>query len=160
MNRLFIVLCLLSFSCHAKEAGLVRVYCEPQFGAVHDFILDLDDQDNIACLIRRSDESQTTFSTAQLQESDVSIANTKGKDVILIHCPDYNQEIGGFFVLKFLHNGLTNQYQALYMSLEKTDQGWELFTPPPHRQKIQTLRIVPRKIAGVLIGVKHVEVNK
>lgn len=152
-----ILCCSIAF---AKEKRIAQVICEPQQNAIHELVLDLDGSDNVSSLIRRSLSGQTVFPNQLLQGGDVVIANTKGKDAICLSCQGYNPKDGGFLVIKYLYNGLTNNYKAFYMVLEKEGSEWTLFTPPPYKQKIHSLRIKPRKLAGVLVGIEGIEINK
>lgn len=158
MYRLTFILLLLFAQTQAKEVGLLRVHCDPEFDTIHDFYLSLDEQDNVFSIIRCSLRSQTVFPNSELRSKDVVIASLKDKNVILLSCPNYNPSFGGAFVIKYLHNGLTNSYKKMTLWLEKDQQGWHLTTPPPHKNRVSAIKVVPRKIAGITIGVQNLHI--
>lgn len=158
MFRLTLLMVVFFTCAHAKEVGLLRVHCDPEFDSVHDFYLSLDDSDHVFSMTRRSQRSQNCFFNHELQSKELVIASHKDKKVILISCPAYNPKTGGPFVIKYLYNGLTNSYKSMNLWLEKDEKGWQLTTPPPKKIKICALKVVPRKFAGVTIGIQHLQV--
>jgi hypothetical protein len=154
----FIFMALLA-SCLAKEVKVLRVHCDPEFESLHEFLLSLDEADNVHALIRRSNRTQTTFTNNELMNKEVVISSLKDKKVILLCCPNYNPSAGGPFVIKYLHNGITNAYKAMPFWLEKDKEGkWQLFTPPPNKHKIDSLKVIARKIAGITIGIQYLQI--
>ncbi len=159
INKFTLVFLLLFAFGNAKEIEVLKVhYDEPQ-ETVYNFILSLDECDNVFSLTKLSaNNPNTIYSIKELQTKEVVVSMHRDKKVILLSCPNYNPSVGGPFNIKYLHNGLTNSYKTLSLWLEKDGEGWQISTPPPRKNKINALKVVPRKLAGVTIGVQHLKI--
>lgn len=154
MKKLATLLLCLFAAAESAEIDVLKVHCdEPK--TTYEFSVSLDEWDNISSLIKRSPDGQHTYSIQELQTKEVVVSKQRDKKVILLSCPNYKPETGGPFVVKFLYNGLTNAYKVLPLWIEKEQSGWQISTPPPERNKISALKVVPRKLAGMTIGIQH-----
>ena len=144
---------------HTQEVEVLQVYYDHNpDNNLHKFILNLDEDDNVHTIIRRGNSEENSFTIQELQTKEMVISMQNDKKVILFSCPHYDAKEGGPFIIKYLHNGFTNSYKELPLWLSRGESGWQVTTPPPEMNKVNTLNVVVRKIAGLTIGVQRLQI--
>ena len=152
-----------SISDWLREIYLVKAISEPEDNRVHDFILHVDEQDEINFLIRRSGDATQEIAMEDLLNGEVVIARSSDKDALLLSCPSFDMEEGGVFVIRYLYNGIIMTYRTFELKLVKVhypegQDSWVLKTVDDIL--VETLHIVSRKILGTVVGIKEIGVNR
>ncbi len=130
---------------------------EPQNNAIHELILHINHEKKTTVLVRKHEALETQYPTESLKKGDVVLAKIKGKDVISMSCPNFEENKGGKIHVKYLHNGLTMSYKAITLELAKENETWGLYTSTPDKKQIHKLTLKPRRIAGLLIGIQSID---
>ena len=144
---------------NSHEKLLAEVISEPEGGKIHQFFGIFDDFGNIISLERRSQGDYSKFSLNDIIQREVTIVGMENRSAVLIHCPNCSPEYGGEVEIKYLYNGVSMHYRSFFMNFERHDNDWNL-TTQDRKTIIRTLRILPRKIMGQLIGIKEIVVNR
>jgi hypothetical protein len=144
------------------EKILIKIVSEPEDNRIHDLVLLLDQHDDVIHVVRRSDNGQTVFTPADLQSKEVVLARASDRDAVLLSCQGCTSQVGGILSLKYLNNGLTNSYLTFTAELRREGNEWIMYANDEDGKtlKVQTLRLRSRKVAGMLIGIRKIEINR
>lgn len=147
-----------------RTIKLVDIISEPQDGLIHTLLVQTDDYGDIVNLIRKTENSsnQQVISMEQLMREPVVLAHAEGRDILLLKCEDCTPSEGGAIELEYLYNGMTMRYKDLEMNINPYNAGynsWQLYDED-NEVLIETLRMIPRKIFGQLVGIKKILINE
>ena len=145
---------------------LVKIISEPQDGLIHKLTIQTDDNGKIINLVRETENStdKQVVRMEDLIRNPVVLARASDRDILILSCSECSTRGGGELVLEYLYNGITMKYRDLEMNLDpsRTNDGgtsWRLFTENK-KTRIETLRLIPRKIFGKLVGIKRILINE
>ena len=140
-----------------RNVLISKIISEPEGGAIHEFLLELDENDHIVNILRKNGEDLQRISIIDVINKEVVLAETSGRKALLISCKNCTVNQGGEVNLKYLHNGISMTYKNFKMNIVYRDNNWFLTTLD--NQRIDSLRLVSRKIFGRIIGIAEIKVN-
>jgi hypothetical protein len=144
------------------EKLLIKIISEPEDNRIHSLFVYLDHQGDVIRVVRRSDQNQTVFTPADISKGEVVLARASDRDAVLLSCQGCSSQTGGTLNLRYLNNGLTNSYQIFQAQLAREGKEWMMWATDEDGQthKVVTLRLRSRKVAGTLIGIRKIEINR
>ena len=140
-----------------RNVLISKIISEPEGGIVHEFLLELDENDHIVNILRKNGGDLQRISIIDVINKEVVLAETSGRKALLISCKNCTVNQGGEINLKYLNNGISMTYKNFKMNIVYRDNNWFLTTLD--NQRIDSLRLVSRKIVGRIIGIAEIKVN-
>lgn len=144
-----------------EKQHLVKIISEPQNNLIHNIILEVDDNGRLINLVRETEDKsdRQVVNMLELIKKPAVLARASDRDILLLSCFNCTPESGGNLKLDYLYNGITKKYRDLKMKLQFSKaSSWELYTENK-KNHIKSLRLVPRKIFGQLVGIKRITIN-
>ena len=117
----------------------------------------MDSNGDILKLKRRGPSINELYDFRKIIEGVVLLAIEK-KDVFFMECPNCDSVYGGEIMIRFLKNGITNQYSEIFIDLAKKNDRWGFFTTD-NPTLIKTVALKSNKLLGKVIGIKEIEIN-
>jgi len=139
------------------EVPITQIISEPENGLIHNLILLINADQSIAQVIRRSSINEQRIEPQELFTGEVVLARASSRDAVKMSCPQCTVTAGGAIVVRYLYNGITGSYNSLNLKLVKTAEGWFLHTEGG--VKVNTLRLIERKVFGQTIGIEDIRIN-
>ena len=142
---------------------VTTIISEPQGGLIHTLSAETEETGNLVHLVRETEKSDNKhiITMEELMDHPVVLAHASEKDILILSCEDCSVEEGGSANLSYLYNGMTMAYRNLKMNLEKDEASkhWTLFTEGKEIT-IESLRLIPRKVFGQVVGIKRIVINQ
>ena len=140
-----------------RELPILKVINEPEDNEVYSIFLILDSNDEVIKLKRQGRSDQEFYEFKKIIEGLVLFSINK-KNVLFLECPNCDVFNGGEIMVRYLKNGITNQYSEIFMDLIKKNDRWGFYNPRSLTQ-IKTLVLKSNKLLGKVIGIKEIEIN-
>lgn len=144
---------------------LAHIISEPEGGKIHNLVVEVDGSYKIVNLNRETEnsDSRQVVKMEELKKKPAVLAQTEGRDVLVLHCRGCHEQRGGAFELKYLYNGMSMKYRSLKLEFrfDQNQNLWRLFAEKDKKMvRVEYLRLIPRVIFGRLIGIKRIQVNQ
>jgi hypothetical protein len=143
---------------------LAHIISEPEGGKIHNLVVEVDGSYKIINLNRETEgsDNRQVVKMEDLKKKPAVLAQTEGRDVLVLHCRGCNEQGGGAFELKYLYNGMSMKYRSLKLDFrfDQHQRTWKLYAEKDKKMVlVEYLRLIPREIFGRLIGIKRIQVN-
>lgn len=119
---------LLSSLTFAGELHLVKA-TNDEDNEICDLYLVLDEQNDISKIrIHKTVEGETTGDKSYDLDSEegLVISQQKGRDIVSMYSSNFSNHNGGDLTLKYLYNGITNNYNQAHLELFRDGDDWNL----------------------------------
>lgn len=140
-----------------REIPILRVISEPDDNSIYSIFLILDSNGEILKLKRQWSSNNEIYEFKKIIDGTVILSIEK-KEVLFMECSNCDFYQGGEIMIRFLKNGITNQYSEIFIDLVKKNDRWG-FYDVANSALIKTLVLKSNKLLGKVIGIKEIEIN-
>ena len=160
-RQLFLILFLLQFLniiwAAEKEVQILKVISVPDENTTYFIFLILDSNGEILRLKRQGPYDSEFYDFKKIIEG-TALFKVDKKDVLFLECPNCDFIHGGEIKIRFLKNGITNQYSEIFIDLDKKNERWGFYTTD-NVTLIKSVALKSNKLLGKVIGIKEIEIN-
>jgi hypothetical protein len=138
------------------EISVLKVINEPDENTTHTIFLILDSNGEILKFKREGPSDNQIYDFKKIIEGTVLFEMEK-REVLFLECPNCDFLQGGEIMIRYLKNGITNQYSEIFLDLLRKNEKWALYKadgPTP----IRTIKLKANKLLGKVIGIKEIEI--
>ncbi len=139
------------------EIPILKVISEPEENLLYSIFLEVNSFGDIQRIKRKNGPIIEVYEFKEIINGIV-LFKMENREVLFLECPICDSIHGGEFMIRFLKNGITDQYSEILLGLEKKNERWGFFQRPNH-DPIKTLTLKSNKLLGKVIGIKEIEIN-
>ena len=136
---------------------VLEMKSEPENNKLHQIFALFSEAGDIEAIARIDESSSNTLDFRELMDGDVVIAVSGGKDAVILSCTECNKADGGPLIFRYLHNGLSDEYRNIDLSLTRIDDKWKVFDSAG--TEVQNLTLRSKKILGRVVGIEKIIIN-
>jgi hypothetical protein len=140
-----------------NEIPILKVISEPEDNLIYSIFLEVNSFGEIQRFKRKYNTNTDLFEFKKMINGFV-LFRMENREVLFMECPICDNIQGGELMIRFLKNGITNQYSEVFLGLEKKNEIWGFFQHP-NPIPIKTLFLKSNKLLGKVIGIKEIEIN-
>ena len=93
---------------------------------------------------------------SNLLKNNVPLVKAAGIELVTLNCKNFNPEVGCPITIKYPTNVLVMAFKSFKAIIKKENGQWGLFIGS---RKFTKMHLIARKVLGLLIGVKRIEVS-
>jgi hypothetical protein len=140
-----------------SEIPILKVISEPENNLFYSIFLEVNSVGEIL-RFKRKDTTNTEVYEFKKMINGFVLFRMENREVLFMECPICNGVQGGELMIRFLKNGITDQYSEIFLELQMKKERWGFFQHP-NPNPIKTLTLKSNKLLGKVIGIKEIEIN-
>ena len=140
---------------------LATIISEPENNAEYLFFVESAGENNELLSLIKKDPSglEEYIDGERLISEEIVLSKSGDRDALILKSHEgFSLQEGGVLELKYLYNGITQDYRSLFLRVSLKGETWILETED--KTLVQRMYLVSRTIFGRLIGIKRIDINE
>jgi len=154
---MFILFFILIPFSQGNEIPILKVISEPEDNLFYSIFLEVNSFGEIQRFKRKENTNVAVYEFKNIINGIV-LFRMENREILFMECPICDNIQGGELMIRFLKNGITDQYSEIFLELQMKKERWGFFQHP-NPNPIKTLTLKSNKLLGKVIGIKEIEIN-